>query len=126
MENLHLIRDETTYQAYLAEYETYFDVEPAPGTAEADRFELLGLLLARYEDENLPAADISPVETIRFTMERRGYDQADLAQLLGSRSRASEILSGRRDLTLAQIRRLSNEWRIPADLLIVRPDAKVA
>lgn len=126
MENLHLIRDQATYQAYLAEYEGYFDTEPAPGTPAADRFELLGLLLMRYEDENAPVADVSPVDAIRFTMERRGYDQTDLGQLLGSRSRASEILSGRRALTLAQIRRLSSEWHIPADLLIAQSGLKVA
>jgi len=126
MKTLHLIRDEATYQAYLAEYEGYFDDEPAPGTPAADRFEMLGLLLSRYEEEQFPVADISPVEAIRFTMERRGYDQADLAQLLGSRSRASEILSGRRALTLAQIRRLSSEWRIPAEVLITPSHLDVA
>jgi antitoxin component HigA of HigAB toxin-antitoxin module len=126
MENLHLIRDKATYDAYLAEYEHYFDTEPTPRTAAADRFELLGLLLARYEEDTFPIGDISPVEAIRFTMERRGYDQADLARLLGSRSRASEILSGGRALTLGQIRRLTNEWRIPADVLIASSSLKVA
>ena len=118
MDNLHLIRDQATYEAYIAEYEGYFDAEPAAGSEAADRFEMLGLLLSRYEEENFPVADVSPVDAIRFTMERRGYDQADLARLLGSRSRASEILGGQRALTLAQIRRLSSEWRIPADVLI--------
>ena len=126
MENLHLIRDQATYDAYLAEYETYFDAEPTPDSDAANRFELLGLLLSRYEEENFPIADISPMEAIRFTMERRGYDQADLARLLGSRSRASEILSGARALTLGQIRRLSNEWRIPAEVLIAPSPFKIA
>ena len=118
MKPLHLIRDQATYEAYLAEYEGYFDTEPAVGSDAGDRFEMLGLLLSRYEEENFPVADVSPMDAIRFTMERRGYDQADLARLLGSRSRASEILGGQRALTLAQIRRLSTEWRIPADVLI--------
>ena len=126
METLHLIRDQATYDAYLAEYESYFDAEPAPGTVAADRFELLGLLLSRYEDDTFPIGDISPVEAIRFTMDRRGYDQSDLARLLGSRSRASEILNGGRALTLGQIRRLAGEWRIPADMLIAPSPLKVA
>ncbi len=126
MNTLHLIRDQATYDAYLAEYETYFDSEPAPGSDAADRFELLGLLLSRYEEDHFPIADVSPVEAIRFTMERRSYDQADLARLLGSRSRASEVLGGQRALTLAQIRRLSSEWRISADLLIASPQLNVA
>ena len=51
-------------------------------------------------------------------MEQQGYRQSDLAALLRSRSRASEILNGRRDLTLAQIRTLAREWRIPASLRV--------
>lgn len=115
---LHIIRDVDAYERYLAEYEKYFDDEPAPGSEAAERFELLGLLLSRYEEEHVPAANITPVDAIRFAMDRLGLEQSDLAALLGSRSRASEILSGRRDLTLAQIRTLCREWRIPAETLV--------
>jgi antitoxin component HigA of HigAB toxin-antitoxin module len=88
------------------------------GSEAGDRFELLGLLLAKYEEEHFPMPGTGPVEAIRFAMDRKGLGQSDLAELLDSRSRASEILSGRRELTLPQIRRLSKAWNIPAQALI--------
>ncbi len=115
---LRPIRTEADYDAALAEVERYFDKEPARGAPEADRFELLGILLAKYEDEHFPIAAPTPVEALRFRMEHGGKTQADLADLLGSRSRASEILSGKRDLTLDQIRKLHREWRIPVAVLV--------
>ena len=64
-----------------------------------------------------------PVEAIRIPMDRQGLGQSDLADLLGSRSRASEILNGRRELTLAQIRVLSRSWGIPVQALIAEVEA---
>ena len=116
--NIHILHSEEEYQAALAEYESYFDNEPQPGTEAADRFELLGMVLAKYEEDRHPVPAASPVEVLRASMEANGRTQGDLADLLGSRSRASEILNGRRDLTLAQIRLLTREWRIPAAALI--------
>ena len=116
--NVHILRDEADYQAALAAYEAYFDSEPAPGTPEADHFELLGLLLAKYEADHFPMPAADPVEAICFAMERQGLGQSDLTELLGSRSRASEILNRRRALSLPQIRKLSQEWRIPAETLV--------
>lgn len=117
-QTISIIRDEAAYAAAMAEFEAYFDNEPALGSEDGDRFELLGLLLAKYEEEHFPMPKTSPVEAIRFAMDRKGLGQSDLAELLGSRSRASEILSGRRDLTLPQIRLLSKAWGIPVQALI--------
>jgi len=119
-EELHLIRNEAEYEAAMIEYERYFDDEPARGTPEADRFELLGLLLAKYEEETAPMSAVDPVETVRLIMEQRGYTRSALIAIMGSRSRASEFLNRKRDLTLQQIRRLHVQWRIPADALIGR------
>ena len=116
--NVHILRDEADYQAALAAYERYFDDEPAAGSEAADHFMLLGLLLARYEEEHHPLPDSDPIEALLFAMDRLGLAQPDLAKLLGSRSRASEILNRRRELTLPQIRTLCREWRIPASALI--------
>jgi antitoxin component HigA of HigAB toxin-antitoxin module len=80
-------------------------------------------LLAKYEQEHFPLPRTGPVEAIRFAMDRRGLSQSDLADLLGSRSRASEILNGRRELTLPQIRLLSKVWGVPAQTLIAKPEA---
>jgi hypothetical protein len=61
---------------------------------------------------------VSDLNVLKFCMEQNDRTQTDLARLLGSRSRASEILSGRRALTLEQIRTLAKEWRIPASALL--------
>ena len=115
---IKIIRDEAGYVAALAAFEAFFDHEPESGTEDADRFELLGLLLAKYEEEHFPMLEGAPVDAIRFAMDRQGLGQTDLAQLLGSRSRASEILKGHRGPTLAQIRLLSRAWNIPVQALI--------
>lgn len=120
---ISIIRDEAGYAAAMAEFEAYFDNEPAVGSENGDRFELLGLLLAKYEEERFPMPRTNPVEAIRFAMDRRGLGQSDLAELLGSRSRASEILSGRRALTLPQIRLLSKTWGIPVQVLVAEVEA---
>lgn len=118
MTHIHILRDEADYQAALAAYEAYFDNEPEPGGHAGDHFELLGLLLAKYEEERLPVDAVDPVEAILFAMERQGLGQTDLAALLGSRSRASEVLNRRRELSIPQIRTLSRAWRIPVHALI--------
>jgi HTH-type transcriptional regulator/antitoxin HigA len=88
------------------------------GSPEGDEFDILATLLERYEERLNPPARITPLEALRFVMEQNGWGPRDLAALLGSRPRASEILSGKRDLTLDQVRLLHARWRIPADLLI--------
>jgi HTH-type transcriptional regulator / antitoxin HigA len=91
------------------------------GSRESAELQVLAILVERYERETFPIAPPSPVDAIRFRMEQMGKSQADLARLLGSRSRASEILRGRlKSLPLSVIRRLHDEWRIPADVLIRR------
>jgi antitoxin component HigA of HigAB toxin-antitoxin module len=122
MTKINIIRDDAGYAEALAEFEAYFDSEPEAGSDAGDRFELLGLLLAKYEEERFPLPRTGPVEAIRFAMDRQGLGQTDLAELLGSRSRASEILNGRRELTLPQIRLLSKSWGIPAQALIAEAE----
>ena len=115
---LRPLRDEGDYDAALAEITKYFDNQPKPGTPRADRFDLLALLIEDYERRNWPIEPPDPVTAIRFRMETGGYSQADLGRLLGSRQRASEVLSGKRPLTLAMIRVLHHRWGIPAESLI--------
>jgi HTH-type transcriptional regulator / antitoxin HigA len=112
------LRDDAAYEAALARYEHYFDREPEPGTPEGDRFELLGMVIAKYEEEHFPFEAADPVRVIQLVMEGRGLTRKDLAEVLGSASRASEILSGRRDLSIEHIRRLHSRWGIPAEALI--------
>lgn len=116
--DIKIIRDEAGYAAALAAFEAFFDNEPEAGSEDGDRFELLGLLLAKYEEDHFPMPQGGPADAIRFAMDRQGLGQSDLAELLGSRSRASEILKGHRGPTLAQIRLLSKAWNIPVQALI--------
>lgn len=88
------------------------------GTPEGDELDVLATLVERYEQTRWPIEPSTPLEMLKFNMEQNGRTQTDLAALLGSRSRASEILNGKRGLTLDQIRLLATRWSIPAALLI--------
>ncbi len=112
------LRNEADYDWALAEIESYFDQEPEPGSAEADHFELLALVIADYESKHWSIEAADPVEAIRYRMETQGLQQKDLAVLLGSRSRASELMSRRRPLTTDMIWKLHRHWGIPAESLI--------
>jgi len=112
------IRNEAEYNAALKDIERYFEREPEPGTPEADRFDLLALVIEDYEDKHWPIETPDPVEAIKFKMEQKGFERADLVGLIGSRSRASEILNRRRHLTIDLIWKLSQKWGIPAESLI--------
>jgi HTH-type transcriptional regulator/antitoxin HigA len=90
----------------------------AADTSEGDRLDVLVTLVEAYEDRHHWIAPPDPVEAIRFRMEQSGRRQADLAALLGSRSRASEVLNRRRPLTMTMVWRLHEEWGIPAESLI--------
>jgi HTH-type transcriptional regulator/antitoxin HigA len=83
-------------------------------------------LIEAYERERWPIDPPDPVEAIRYCMEQQGRSQSDLAVLLGSRSRASEILSRRRPLTLEMVRKLHLEWGIPAESLLRAYDLAIS
>jgi len=112
------LRNESDYESAVDEIEIYFDNEPKPGTPAADRFDLLALVIDDYERRRWPIEPPDPVDAIRYRMETRGYTQADLGRLLGSRQRASDILRRRRRLTMQMAWRLYREWGIPAEALI--------
>ena len=116
------VRDDESLAWAVSEIERYFNYEPEPGSPEADRFDVLATLIEAYEAKHHPIPPAEPIDVLRFVMEQRGLDQADLAMLLGSRSRASEILSGKRRPTVEMIALLGRAWRIPAELLLPQPD----
>ena len=119
------IRSESEYDVALAEVDALMGT--APDTPESDRLEVLSVLIEAYEAERWPVVAPDPVAVIEHVMEARGYRQKDLARLLGSQPRASELLHRRRPLTLPMIRALSAEWNVPADLLMPQYDlAKTA
>jgi len=120
------IRSEADYNAALKAIERYFDRPPRRGSSEADTFDVLATLIEAYERKRWPIGLPRPLDAIRYRMEVAGYTQADLAGLLGSRSRASEVLSGKRSLTLPMIRRVAAAWSIPVDALVGPLDQEAA
>ncbi len=118
MKNVRPIRNETDYDWALKEIARYFEREPEPSSPDGDRFDVLAALIEGYEAKRWPIDPPDAVEAIRFRMEQAGWSQADLARLLGSRSRASEIMARKRPLTMDQASKLHREWQIPAEVLL--------
>ncbi len=110
------IRNDEDHAAALAEIERLWG---APvDTPEGDRLDVLATLVEAYEEKRWPIPDVDPVDVIKFAISDMGHTQAELGRLLGSRSRASEILKRKRPLTLAMIAKLHSEWNLPAEALI--------
>jgi HTH-type transcriptional regulator / antitoxin HigA len=118
------LRSEAEYDAALKEIERYFENEPKPGTPDADRFDLLAMIVEDYEGKHWPIEPPDTIDAIRYRMETGGYTQADLGRLFGSRQRASDILTGKRRLTMTMAWRLHHEWGIPAEALIAPPPTR--
>jgi HTH-type transcriptional regulator/antitoxin HigA len=112
------IRNDTDHRAALARIEALWDAPE--GSPEAAELDALATLVEHYEDRRWPMAPVEPLAALTFAMEQQGLAQTDLAKLLGSRSRASEVLSGKRALTLEQIRLIAHRWRVPVSLLVGR------
>jgi len=110
------IKTKKDYQQALARLEIIFDAKK--GSAEGDELEILGLLVDNYENENFPIGFPDPVEAIKFRMEQLGYNQSDLANVIGLKSRASEILNRKRKLSLEMIRQIHERLNIPTEVLI--------
>ena len=116
-----IIKTEAEYCAYLAEVEQLATQDPKLGTPEGDRLELLAKLVEDYEVERFKFEKPDPIAAIRFRMEEQGLRQKDLAPVLGGKNRVSEILSGKRPLTLVMVRALNEALKIPTELLIREP-----
>lgn len=114
--NLKLIKTEKDYQQSLNRLEVIFDSKK--GTQEGDELEILGILIEQYENNHFPIDLPDPIEAIKFRMEQLGYTQTDLANVVGLKSRASEILNKKRKLSLEMIRQLHEKLNIPTDVLI--------
>jgi HTH-type transcriptional regulator / antitoxin HigA len=117
MRDIRPITNQEEHRAALTRIDQLMNA--AEGSAEAAELEVLAILVERYERLVFPIDPPSPIDAIRFRMEQMGYGQADLARLLNSRSRASEIMTGSvKRLSIRQIRRLHDQWHIPAEALI--------
>lgn len=83
------------------------------GSPEGDRLDVLATLVEAFEQAQYPVPESDPVELLHYAIDEMGRSQAELAELLGSRSRASEILNRKRPLNLEQIRRIAEAWSLP-------------
>ncbi|NVO10063.1 MAG: transcriptional regulator [Bacteroidales bacterium] len=111
-----VIKTEEEYKNALKRLEVIFDSEL--GTEEGDELELLSLLIDNYEKIHYPIDMPDPVEAIKFRMEQMNYKAKDLANVIGFRSRVTEILNKKRKLSLPMIRKINKQMHIPTDVLI--------
>lgn len=121
----HLLRDVAEYDAAHAELLSLLDTDPAPKTPEHDRLEFLTVLIDAYDREHVRFGEdeqVTPQAIVDFVLEQHRLTRADLAPLLGGKSRVSEFFSGTRPLSIGQIKALRAQLQIPADLLIPRDD----
>lgn len=114
--NISPIRNQKDYNNALARLEEIFEAKK--GSKEGDELEILSILIDDYENKNFPVGMPDPIEAIKFRMEQLGMKPKDLAEAVGYKSRASEILSKKRKLSLAMIRKISSRLHIPTDVLI--------
>ena len=117
MKPIRPIRTEKDYLAALVEIDLLIDAET--GTAKHDRLEVLSLLVEAYEEQahKIPVEDIDPIDVIKFWAEQNNMSRKDLEPYLGSGSKVSDILNGKRPLSAMMIRKLGGAG-IPSELLI--------
>lgn len=114
--NWKVIKTEKDYQIALKRLEVIFDSKK--GSKNGDELELLSLLIDNYEKEKFPIDLPDPIDAIKFRMEQLGYSQKDLTEVIGLKSRVSEILNRKRKLTLEMIRKFHAVLGIPTEVLV--------
>lgn len=112
------IKNDAQYEDTLARIYELMQKNLKPESKESDELEVLSILVKEYELDHYPMKKPSPLEAIKFRLEQMGMSEAQLSDILGYRSRKSEILSGKRKLSLTMIRKLNAVLHIPADVLI--------
>ena len=110
------IRTRADYEKALAFIESNFD--PKPNTKDSRIVEVLAILVEKYEDDHFPIETPTPVEAIKFRMEQLGMSNADLATILGTRARVSEIFNGKRNLSVRMMKLLHRKLHVPAEVLL--------
>ena len=110
------IRNNKDYQNALKRLEEIFDSKK--GTERGDELEILSILIEKYENERFPIDLPDPIEAIKFRMEQMGMKPKDLAEVVGYKSRVSEILNKKRKLSLSMIRKLNETLMIPTEVLV--------
>ncbi|HEX8360127.1 MAG TPA: helix-turn-helix domain-containing protein [Longimicrobium sp.] len=115
-----VLRTQDEYDAAVAEIDRLLDLDPQPYTEDYDRLELLSVLVEDYDARINPIgeSDLTPQSAVDFMLEQKGMTRAELAGIMGGRSRVSDFFSGKRELSKRQIEALRDKLGIPADLLL--------
>lgn len=116
-----IIKTKTDYKKTLEEAEKLIALNPDPATNEAELLDLLSLLIEKYESEKFPIELPDPLEAIQFRMDEQGLKQRNLIPFIGSKSKVSEVLAGKRPLTVSMIRALHDGLGIPIEVLLQEP-----
>lgn len=117
---IKVIHTPEEYAIAVAELSALLRREPPAGTPDADRAELLALLIEEYERSLVPQESVDPIAALEFRMDQLGLAARDLVPFIGSRSKVSEVLSGKRSLSLPMIRALADGLGIPVESLVGR------
>jgi HTH-type transcriptional regulator/antitoxin HigA len=112
------IKTEEHYNVSLAHVYELMQTDIKEGSVDSDELEILSILIKEYEMANHPIPSPNPLEAIKFRLDQMDLSEKELGDILGYRSRKSEILSGKRKLSLAMIRKLNEILHIPAEILI--------
>ena len=112
------VKNNRQYQQALERTYALMQRNNKPGSKESDELEILSILIKEYENELFPVPRPNPLEAIKFRLEQLNMSEVELSEILGNRSRKSEILSGKRKLSLTMIRKLNEVLHIPAQVLI--------
>jgi len=116
-----LIKNEKDYDTALSRIDQLMDAKS--GTAEMDELELLTALVEMYEERHFPISPPDPIDAIKFRMEQIGLVQKDMVPYIGTKSKVSEVLNGKRPLTLSMMRSLNKNLGISAEVLLKEPGA---
>ncbi|MEM8939932.1 MAG: transcriptional regulator [Bacteroidota bacterium] len=113
-----ILKTKEQYNKALETFEKLFFAEE--GSPEFEESEALSLLIKKYEDEHheIDTSNLDPISFLKIRMDDLNLRQKDIADTLGSASRASEVLNRKRKLTLGNIRALYAKYRIPVEVMI--------
>lgn len=118
MTTFKILRSKQDYEQALIRIEQLMLSDPDYMTQEGDELEILALLIEDYERKHHSISKPSPIEAIKHVMEKKGLTQSDMTRYLGAKSKVSEILNGKRVLSISMIRKLHKQLGIPAEVLI--------
>jgi HTH-type transcriptional regulator/antitoxin HigA len=116
MNTIKAIRTEADYRAALARIDALMDA--GPGTPEGEELDVLTDLVEHYEEKHVALGYPGAVAAIEFRLEQAGLTQRDLVPFIGSRAKVSEVLSGKRQITMPMARALHEHLGIPAEVLL--------